>query len=727
MELKSLTATFGRLKNASLPLSPGLNVIEAANESGKSTWMAFVKVMLYGLNTRDRSSLADKHRYMPWDGGSMQGSMDLSIGGREITVTRSTARSGVPMGSFSACYTGTSEPVPGLSAQTLGDTLTGVPQDVFERSAFIRQSGISIDQSPALEQRITSLITTGTEDTSFAEASDHLRRQIHRRRYHKAGMLPQLDSEIAALEDTLSEITSLENAHRSRDHELDELKKQSEYLQHQLSLCAAAEGAHRLSRLQEARDALAAAKTLRDTAALRVSSLPRKEELSSLAADLTAAEAMTAPAELAAKRMQDCIAAQAEAARQLSAHPFSPLSPGRAAEERAPEFPSVHFPVVSSVISAVFCILLFVVLHIILHLPLSLSLGAVLLCSGILLVTVGLCTAHRQKRRILIANQRQQEFHEELSAYTILYEAAEQAQAAAREAEQAYRDLSSSYRQNLEHSLSLVQTFGSTGSIEDAHRSIRHALALHAACQEADHQYRQAQLRVDLLAETAPQDVSLSDEAPELTQADAESRLSTVTAALEELHRQCAALQGKISALGDAAALRAELGRKHTARSVMQAEYDALSLALEVMQDANAVLQTRFSPALGEKSANIFTKLTKGKYNKVLLDRKMTPSAREESAPLPHAVTSLSQGAADQLYLAVRLAVCDMVLPQESHVPIFLDDALVTFDDDRMAAALDYLVELSEKRQILLFTCQKRELTYLRAAHPGKYSVIPLS
>ena len=69
--------------------------------------------------------------------------------------------------------------------------------------------------------------------------------------------------------------------------------------------------------------------------------------------------------------------------------------------------------------------------------------------------------------------------------------------------------------------------------------------------------------------------------------------------------------------------------------------------------------------------------------------------------------------ALDQLYLAVRLAICDLVLPEDKSVPLILDDALLTFDDDRLHAALDYLLEESEKRQILLFTCQKREGAYL--------------
>ena len=54
-----------------------------------------------------------------------------------------------------------------------------------------------------------------------------------------------------------------------------------------------------------------------------------------------------------------------------------------------------------------------------------------------------------------------------------------------------------------------------------------------------------------------------------------------------------------------------------------------------------------------------------------------------------------------------------MVLPAEKHVPLILDDALVSFDDTRLRAALDYLLAESAQRQILLFTCQGRERDYL--------------
>ena len=41
-----MTATFGKLEGDTLRLEPGLNVISAPNEWGKSTWCAFLTAML---------------------------------------------------------------------------------------------------------------------------------------------------------------------------------------------------------------------------------------------------------------------------------------------------------------------------------------------------------------------------------------------------------------------------------------------------------------------------------------------------------------------------------------------------------------------------------------------------------------------------------------------------------------------------------------------------------
>ena len=123
MKILKMRATFGKLQSAELALGEGLNVIEAPNEGGKSTWSAFLRAMLYGINTKERDRqgyLAEKNRYQPWSGAAMEGSVELLWQGRCVTLRRGPKGS-TPFGRFEAVYTGTAELVPGLT----GDNAAG--------------------------------------------------------------------------------------------------------------------------------------------------------------------------------------------------------------------------------------------------------------------------------------------------------------------------------------------------------------------------------------------------------------------------------------------------------------------------------------------------------------------------------------------------------------------------------------------------------------------------
>lgn len=106
MILQKLTATFGRLDHTVLEPGPGLTVIQAPNEGGKSTWAAFLRAMLYGINTREKDKtgyIAEKNRYAPWSGAPMEGELALRWRGRDILVRRFAKRTS-PFGGFEAVY-----------------------------------------------------------------------------------------------------------------------------------------------------------------------------------------------------------------------------------------------------------------------------------------------------------------------------------------------------------------------------------------------------------------------------------------------------------------------------------------------------------------------------------------------------------------------------------------------------------------------------------------------
>lgn len=723
MELHSLFASFGALENESLTLSPGLNIIEAANESGKSTWMAFLRVMLYGLNTRDRTPAADKRRYQPWCGSPMQGRIDLTFGHDRLTIQR-TSRPNAPMGVFSAQYSGTTTPVPGLTATDCGELLLGVPQEVFERSAYIRQSGIAIDRSASLEQRIAALITSGDEDCSYADAADALRRARNRRQHNKTGLLPQLDHELRSLEDTLSELTELESSLRENSDRLDALKHREAYLRHQLELIEMTRHAKRTAQLAAVQEALHRAEAAHRAAQQRCASLPSPDALTAFTASLDALRPLAQSALAARDRAEICARSLSQAEKQLRTQPFSPQTPENAAGIPLSMPPHPRFPAIFLTISGVCGIAAFLLLWLLLHLTVSASLGASLIAAGLPLLCGGLLTMQRSRNWEDETEQLRRRRETELQEYTALYRAAEKCRAELRTAKETCLSLTDSYRAQLTDALNGIRKFFPVDTIADARKAIADASACHTALRRAEQAERETRLHYDVLSANSPDAVDTPAAAPEMSQEQAEQELALLLDRLAALRREIHTTEGRIQVLGDHVLLRSEWEERQRQRTQLQQEYDALSLALDTLNAANASLQSRFSPALGEKSANIFTKLTRGKYNKVLLDRDMLPSAQESNAYLPRQALMLSQGTADQLYLAVRLAIAETVLPRENAVPILLDDALVTFDDSRMAAALDYLVELSATRQVILFTCQKRELTYLASAHPGQYHAV---
>ena len=82
-------------------------------------------------------------------------------------------------------------------------------------------------------------------------------------------------------------------------------------------------------------------------------------------------------------------------------------------------------------------------------------------------------------------------------------------------------------------------------------------------------------------------------------------------------------------------------------------------------------------------------------------------SVREENGTLMRPSAAMRCGTADQMYLALRLAMCRRLLPSDA--PLLLDDALVNFDDDRAALALRLLRREAQIRQVIFFSCHRRE------------------
>ena len=672
MQLLHANATYGKLDQARLDLQPGLNVICAPNEGGKSTWCRFLLAMFYGLNTRQRGDLADKNRFQPWSGSLMQGKLELSVGDKELTLSRRTQRPDAPLGVFSCTYSGTDTPVPGLDAARCGETLLGVPQSVYQRCAFIPSGSLAIDADADLERRISALISTGDEKISFSQVESRLKKQLRQRKYNRSGSIPLLEAEIAGL--------------RAAQQEAQTLTGQLENLQQQLSQAREDQARRRQARLQAAQESLREKERC-------LQALPDSSDLQRINQQLGAVRSLgdqVQQAQEAVSRQESAIEAQLQELNRNPLHPMTKAQLEAQLQIQPPAPPQVAQLLISLALGLCGGGFLWYEIDRPQVLWLCLACAVTALAAGnFLRLLIRRIRLQQSRRREL---SRQEELRKLAESYLPALEELEAQRALLRQKQQILSDGDRRLRTQLSGLLSQVSRWdNSVQSAGDIRRFVRET----------------AQNR-DRLAQ------ELHQAQTQLLQAQMSDSDDTVT----HLQQQIAQVQGRLDAGRDAQALGDQISRLEEELVRQQAEYDALRLSLDALQAANTTLQNRFSPELGRRAAEIFANMTGSTWSHILLDRDFHLSAESGSDPTRRSVQLLSAGTADQLYLAVRLAICEMILPPEQNPPLILDDALLTFDDARLSTTLNYLTQLGAQRQILLFTCQGREAALLRG-RPG--------
>lgn len=621
MNIISMTATFGKLEGATLTLSPGLNILTAPNECGKSTWAAFLTAMLYGIDTRERDKaghLAQKTKYQPWSGAAMAGELRLEWQGQRITLRRFANRSG-PFGGFEAVYTATGDPVPFLTSANVGETLTGVSREVFVRCALVGQGDTTVTAAPDLERRIAALATTGEEEVSYSATVRTLKDWRNRRQANRStGLIPQLEGELGQVRRTLEDTAQARQTQAQARQELSELQVRKQQLERQLEQ-------HQAYRQQALNQRYAQALQQQAQAQQALESLPAPDPRFR---GLTAAQAMEQAGNLS-QQGQDHSRQRQQA---------------KASRNRLSAALRLWVPILG--VGGLLLIILgfFLTLY-----PLSfVGFGCMAVA---VLVAMVLVAKMGKYDKILYAPAPPQgeNMQEALQRYLDWLTQRQQLEAQVHHAGERVADLEAQGAQR--------PTASVTPPTADPH-------VLTAQLRQVEGQMAQWQTRLDQATGALGRDTL-----------ETESR-------------------------------RDELAGQIAQR---QEEYQALTLALEGLEEANATLRQRFSPALNEKAGQLLARLTGGRHCGLTLARDLSAQVEQEGVQLPHSQLFLSAGAQEQLYLALRLALCDLTAPQ---APLVLDDTLANFDDTRAAAALELLAQQAQERQVLLFSCHSRDAAW---------------
>ncbi len=701
MKILSMTATFGKLAHQTLTLQPGLNVIHAPNEWGKSTWCAFIVAMLYGIDTKERTtaaSLADKEHYAPWSGAPMSGSMDIQWNNRNITLERTT-KGRIPFGEFRAYETQSGLPVPELTASNCGQMLLGVEKSVFTRSGFVRLTDMPIVQDETLRRRLNALVTTGDESGTGDILAQKLRDLRNKCRHNKTGLLPQAQTVQNTLEEKLAQHAGLQvqleqirNAQQALESEKAELENHLQALEY----TAAQNGIQRLEQAQA-----------------------DVQEMQSKYAQLHARCQMLPSEEFATQQLQQLRSLQVQQAaldaEVLPTVPVQPKAPTifsgvtpaealRLAKEDKARFdalsqsPSPVFLILAAVFAAAAIGLLFVRWY--------LLIPALLLSGWMVLLHISGKKRQSREQKTIAARYGAldseqwiplaQKYSDDMRVYS--------------EQEASSKAVSDSLKQRRQALRNHIHNATQGLTLEECIQKWESVIAEHKSLVTVDNDLSQAKNRVVDLSATykVAEPPSLPDTLT-LSQEETIHAIASAAVQLQQLQKQEGQCLGQKESLGAEAALTQQLTSVNARISHLEDTYSALSIALDTLATAANELQRRFAPRIASRAQAMFETMTGGRYDRLQLTQDLGLNVAAEGEDSLISARWRSDGTVDQLYLALRLAVAAELTPD---APLVLDDALVRFDDTRHGAAMELLKTESLSRQVIVFTCQSREEAY---------------
>lgn len=700
MKILSMTATFGKLENQTLKLQPGLNVIHAPNEWGKSTWCAFLADMLYGLETRTKSTktaLADKERYAPWSGSPMSGRLELEWNGRNITVERWT-KGRTPMGEFRAYETESGMDVAELTAQDCGRQLLGVERSVFVRCGFLRLSDLPVTEDDALRRRLNALVTTGDESESGDVLAQKLRDLKNKIRYNRSGLLPAAEKEAGELEETLAQIRALER-------QIDELTLRQRQLQTDILTLENHKAMLEYAEAQENRRLLAQAELRCEEAKNRLGALETacadlppqencrlwKQRLDALHRQTVELDMVTLP-----PVPQRPLAQNAPDPQQAA----SDGDEYRRLRQKAKEDEKIGKIALCAVVACVIGMGLSLAVH---NGLLAALTGALLLCCAaaagyfadqkgkIARQTESLAEKYGSEEATQwVENARAAQ--EELHSYAQAVAQRERATAALWEKREAVN--------------AQIRELTCGEPISQCLEKWDGALRRWEELAQARQSYENAKNHAKAVSAAAkPIEKPKNEDTLTYPKAQTELFLAQAKQQMQQLGQQLGQLQGRKDAMGQESALQQRLEAVQGRIRKLIQTYDALELAQFTLAEATGQLQRRFAPKIAKQAQEIFAALTDGRYDRLTIAQDLSLQAGAEGEDVLRSTLWRSEGTVDQMYLALRLAVSAVLTPD---APMILDDALVRFDDVRHRRAMDILKEEGKKRQILLFSCQNR-------------------
>lgn len=668
---------FGRFHDYQIDLHPGINLIYGDNEAGKSTIHTFIKGMLFGIErARGRASASKEDiytRYLPWDyPGAYRGSMDIQIDDKRYRIHRSFHANDK---SFTVTDLETGRIVQ-LKNDHISDIIPGLTESTYKNTISIEQLKVSTDSqlASALRNYMANLSITKSNEVNVSKALSSLtvrKKELEntlasnermelkaaiQEREEKEQQLDALTIQLKAL------VTEREELMRERQHFLDQ--SNAEEIKRIDYLPAILEKYRYFQTLT--RQSLQIKEKLMEINERKVQ-IEKKQSQSALPEELNLCQELNV-------RLQE-----QNTNRQELQQSINSLVGNRNKKLR-----------LILMASSILAIVAFAIMN---SKPLGIMIGAMSILAGFL--SFAFISRNIKKNEDSLRSKeaevikKQKALQEKLSAIYTRNQVATHQELLQKQEE--YLQLSYAL-QNVNHQLEeLLSQESETEDLrdyvyEEIMKYMQYFLSEDELTDETMHRLEE---EINRRRQKQQQLLMTIDEKLNANKIAME-KCKWMISELEENEEELLKLKARL--------LELEQMQKDSAL-----ELEAVKLALHTIQDLSVSIHDSFGIQLNTAISDIIKKVTNEKYADIKVDENLDIKVGLNGTYVPF--DRLSTGTVDQIYLSLRLTVADLLLGKNT-IPLIFDDSFAYYDDSRVRASLQ---QLSTRKQVILFTCHKRE------------------
>ncbi|MBQ3489693.1 MAG: AAA family ATPase [Clostridia bacterium] len=749
--------SFGKLNGKKITFSDGVNIIEGANESGKSTICAFIQFIFYGLP----SKTSEKMRYISWDTSLAAGSVVVRDKGIRYRIEREVVCITNDEGKYMfrekcGIYDAETNMVC-FKSRSPGEVFFGVSSSVFESTVYIRQTANTKIGGATLGDEAENILFSGNERINTGQALSKLDSArvflLHKNR--KGGAIFDLEEKRNLIETRLknaqtceTDIISLEGSLRMLTDKSEHTKKRIDEIQEELLEFErySVKKAYLLRKAEKERLAqteadILALQTPAEHANIRIADPAYVEMLESRQNELSLAVSRYNDAK---KEVDEANEKIAHMGNKLSI--FASLGAEDAQkrdmlveemERNQKKMSRCNFIGIIFGLIAVFSIVLALIFR---SNPSFPELFKYLSVTGSLLSLTAAGYVIFMKKHDYAAEietvckqfdcEGYEDFKElvkassEDEAYMLFLRGIRD------EKNEKFTSVSDDLDAVSNRTVSILNKarFPISGTTEDSLRgAIEECLRIQANIQTLEYKVLEhkrnieaiendlAEYSKDYLKEAycAEYDDEKMEAFDLLGKKTEQNTLSDALAIyINRMHQIEVELSALRAVSTDPTAIAEEIAILDDKIDTLTRKWSAYMLAIETLNTASGKLREGISPKLARNAGKLFSAMTNGKYDTVGIDTDFALSFSDGA--MMHEAAYLSAGTGDLAYICLRMALIEL-LYKRSVPPFLFDESFSRMDDERMEKVLTLISRYAQKDyQSILFTCHSRERTAMQ-------------